>query len=57
MDKIREGKGSQHDLLTIEELGRLLGKASHCGLGESASKPPTTADWSSPNGRSLLKIR
>ena len=39
MDKIRDGKGSQHDLLTIEELGRLLGKASHCGLGESAAKP------------------
>jgi [NiFe] hydrogenase diaphorase moiety large subunit len=39
MDKIRDGKGSQHDLNTIEELGRLLGKASHCGLGESAAKP------------------
>jgi len=39
MDKIRDGKGSQHDLNTIEELGRLLGKASHCGLGESASRP------------------
>ena len=39
MDKIRDGKGSQHDLNTIDELGRLLGKASHCGLGESAAKP------------------
>ena len=39
MDKIRDGKGSQHDLNAIEELGRLLGKASHCGLGESAAKP------------------
>ena len=39
MDKIRDGKGSQHDLVTIEELGGLLRKASHCGLGESASRP------------------
>jgi [NiFe] hydrogenase diaphorase moiety large subunit len=39
MDKIRDGKGSQHDLLTIEELGRLLANASHCGLGESAGRP------------------
>jgi [NiFe] hydrogenase diaphorase moiety large subunit len=39
MDKIRDGKGSVHDLNAIEELGRLLGKASHCGLGESAAKP------------------
>jgi [NiFe] hydrogenase diaphorase moiety large subunit len=39
MDKIRDGKGSQHDLLTIEELGGLLRNASHCGLGESAGRP------------------
>ncbi len=39
MDKIHDGKGSQHDLLTIEELGGLLRKASHCGLGESAPRP------------------
>jgi [NiFe] hydrogenase diaphorase moiety large subunit len=39
MDKIRDGKGSQHDLNTIEELGRLLANASHCGLGESAGRP------------------
>ncbi len=39
MDKIRDGKGSQHDLQTIEELGRLLSRASHCGLGESAGRP------------------
>ena len=39
MDKIRDGKGSQYDLLTIEELGRLLANASHCGLGESAGRP------------------
>lgn len=39
MDKISEGRGSQHDLKTIEELARLLHGASHCGLGESAGKP------------------
>jgi [NiFe] hydrogenase diaphorase moiety large subunit len=39
MDRIRNGKGSQHDLLTIEELARLLRNASHCGLGESAGRP------------------
>ncbi len=39
MDKIRDGKGSQHDLLTIEELCGLLRNASHCGLGESAGRP------------------
>ena len=39
MDKIRDGKGSAARSHTIEELGRLLGKASHCGLGESAAKP------------------
>jgi [NiFe] hydrogenase diaphorase moiety large subunit len=39
MDKISEGRGSQHDLHTLEELARLLRGASHCGLGESAGKP------------------
>ena len=39
MDRIRDGKGSQHDLVAIEELGGLLRGASHCGLGESASRP------------------
>ncbi|MCM2310375.1 MAG: NAD(P)H-dependent oxidoreductase subunit E [Steroidobacteraceae bacterium] len=39
MDKISRGKGSQHDLNTIEELARLLHNASHCGLGESAGRP------------------
>jgi len=39
MDKIRDGKGSQHDLRTIEELAALLHNASHCGLGESAGRP------------------
>jgi [NiFe] hydrogenase diaphorase moiety large subunit len=39
MDKIRDGKGSQHDLRTIEELAGLLHHASHCGLGESAGRP------------------
>jgi [NiFe] hydrogenase diaphorase moiety large subunit len=39
MDKISRGKGSQHDLNTIEELAQLLHNASHCGLGESAGRP------------------
>jgi [NiFe] hydrogenase diaphorase moiety large subunit len=39
MDKIRDGKGSLHDLKTIEELAGLLHHASHCGLGESAGRP------------------
>jgi [NiFe] hydrogenase diaphorase moiety large subunit len=39
MDKIRDGKGSQHDLHTIEEIASLLHNASHCGLGESAGRP------------------
>ncbi|HVN42753.1 MAG TPA: NAD(P)H-dependent oxidoreductase subunit E [Steroidobacteraceae bacterium] len=39
MDKISEGKGSDHDLQTIEELIGLLRAASHCGLGESAGNP------------------
>jgi [NiFe] hydrogenase diaphorase moiety large subunit len=39
MDKISHGKGSQHDLNTIEELAGLLRNASHCGLGESAGRP------------------
>jgi [NiFe] hydrogenase diaphorase moiety large subunit len=39
MDRISEGRGSQHDLQTLEELAQLLRGASHCGLGESAGKP------------------
>lgn len=39
MDKISDGRGSEHDLQTIEQLARLLHGASHCGLGESAGKP------------------
>ena len=50
MDKIRDGKGSQHDLLTIEELGRLLGKASHCGLGESAAQAAARHVAAFPSG-------
>ncbi len=39
VDKIASGKGSQHDLARIEQLGRLMRVASHCGLGESAPRP------------------
>ncbi|MEY2920874.1 MAG: hypothetical protein RL261_2179 [Pseudomonadota bacterium] len=38
MDRISEGKGSEHDLQAMEELQRLLHSASHCGLGESAGR-------------------
>jgi [NiFe] hydrogenase diaphorase moiety large subunit len=39
MDRISEGKGSEHDLQSMAELQRLLHSASHCGLGESAGRP------------------
>ena len=39
MDRISDGRGSQHDLQMIEELQRLLHCSSHCGLGESAGNP------------------
>jgi [NiFe] hydrogenase diaphorase moiety large subunit len=39
MDRISNGRGSQHDLQAIEELVDLLHGASHCGLGESAGSP------------------
>jgi len=38
MDRIGEGKGSEHDLQAMGELHRLLRSASHCGLGESAGR-------------------
>ncbi|MCK7508559.1 MAG: hypothetical protein MZV70_33880 [Desulfobacterales bacterium] len=40
MDKIRDGKGSQHDLDDASRSSAtLLHGASHCGLGESAGRP------------------
>jgi len=39
MDKMHEGKGSQHDLNRILRLKSLLQAASHCGLGHTASNP------------------
>jgi [NiFe] hydrogenase diaphorase moiety large subunit len=39
MDRISEGKGSEHDLQAMQELQHLLHGASHCGLGESAGHP------------------
>jgi [NiFe] hydrogenase diaphorase moiety large subunit len=39
MDRISEGKGSEHDLQSMAELQHLLHSASHCGLGESAGRP------------------
>ena len=39
MDKLHEGKGSQHDLDRILRLNRVLKASSHCGLGQSACNP------------------
>jgi [NiFe] hydrogenase diaphorase moiety large subunit len=39
MDKLHEGKGSQHDLNRILRLKALLQASSHCGLGHTASNP------------------
>jgi len=39
MDKLDEGKGSQHDLNQIFRLNRLLQASSHCGLGHTACNP------------------
>lgn len=39
MDKLHEGKGSQHDLNQIFQLNRLLQSSSHCGLGHTACNP------------------
>ena len=39
MDKLADGKGSQHDLTRIGELNLLLQAASHCGLGHTACNP------------------
>lgn len=39
MDKLAQGKGSQHDLNQIVELNQLLHAASHCGLGHTACHP------------------
>ncbi|HET7202442.1 MAG TPA: NADH-ubiquinone oxidoreductase-F iron-sulfur binding region domain-containing protein [Steroidobacteraceae bacterium] len=39
MDKVSDGRASEHDLHTIEQLTQLLHGACHCGLGESAGKP------------------
>jgi len=36
VEKIHEGKGSQHDLNRIFRLNRLLRASSHCGLGHTA---------------------
>jgi [NiFe] hydrogenase diaphorase moiety large subunit len=39
MDKLSEGKGSQHDLNRILRMKALLQSASHCGLGHTACNP------------------
>jgi len=39
IDKLHNGKGSQHDLNQIFRLSQLLQSASHCGLGHTACNP------------------
>lgn len=39
MDKIAAGHGTQFDINEIYQLSRLLQMASHCGLGQTASRP------------------
>ncbi len=39
MDKLWEGKGSQHDLNRILRMKALLQASSHCGLGHTACNP------------------
>jgi [NiFe] hydrogenase diaphorase moiety large subunit len=39
MEKLHEGKGSQHDLDRIGRLNQLLQASSHCGLGHTACNP------------------
>ena len=39
MDKLSEGKGSQHDLSRILRMKALMQASSHCGLGHTACNP------------------
>jgi [NiFe] hydrogenase diaphorase moiety large subunit len=39
MDKIAEGRGSQHEINEIHNLHRLMHAASHCGLGQTSCNP------------------
>jgi [NiFe] hydrogenase diaphorase moiety large subunit len=39
MDKIHDGKGSQHELAELASLDSALQQAAHCGLGHSACHP------------------
>ncbi len=42
LERICAGKGRPTDLETLEELGRLVSKASLCGLGQTAPNPVLT---------------
>jgi NADH-quinone oxidoreductase subunit F len=39
LTKITHGKGTMEDLVTLEELGGMIGSASLCGLGQTAPNP------------------
>lgn len=38
-DKIHAGHGSAADLIELEEIGKIIQAASHCGLGQTAANP------------------
>lgn len=37
LDKIAKGRGTQHDMVEIKQLGDLIQRHSHCGLGRTAA--------------------
>jgi [NiFe] hydrogenase diaphorase moiety large subunit len=48
-DKIHAGHGSSADLIELEEIGRIIKAASHCGLGQTAANPILTTLERLPN--------
>ncbi|MDH3354894.1 MAG: NAD(P)H-dependent oxidoreductase subunit E [Chromatiales bacterium] len=48
-DKIHEGHGSAGDLVELEEIGKIIKSASHCGLGQTAANPILTTLHRLPN--------
>lgn len=48
-DKIHAGHGSAADLIELEEIGKIVQAASHCGLGQTAANPILTTLERLPN--------
>jgi len=48
-DKIHAGHGSAADLVELEEIGKIIRAASHCGLGQTAANPILTTLERLPN--------